>query len=419
MDLFSTLTHLNAASSRDIKAEPTRAAKPESLPETREDFKSVLNQVRDEKSTQKKENTDKKISAEELQQKLEKLEEKIESLKSKAGPEQKKELEQLQDFLKQVKELLARLKDSKLDASLQKEGLQIDLFQMITRLMQEISQVLDNPQGMKNLLQKLEGLEKKLDSLQEKISQPQIKPEEVRAIIDNTVKHVEQPREHTSENKVKVIDSRSSRHENSHQSGSQTLNRMEKNEATPSLFRQELQGMDKAALKDQALQSALAETQQTRLQTTEVARVQYSSYASSVSRVHLESLMQGIAGRAVVTLSEGRSEVSMKLTPPELGNLNIKFSLEDGKMIGKIVVSTQEAKMLFDQNLWDLQRSLQNAGIDVQSMDVNVSQQGQDETEPELFSSRESGSTLSLEEISESPLRLSGLYWDNSVNYIA
>lgn len=47
-------------------------------------------------------------------------------------------------------------------------------------------------------------------------------------------------------------------------------------------------------------------------------------------------------------------------------------------MSGQIVVSTPEAKMIFDQNLGDLQRALQQAGVNIGSLNVSLSDRGQD-----------------------------------------
>lgn len=105
-------------------------------------------------------------------------------------------------------------------------------------------------------------------------------------------------------------------------------------------------------------------------------RTQSAGMAATVSRSQLDALFQNIAGRMSMTLRDGSSEFKMSLTPPELGFMRMKFTLEDGQLAGKIVVSTPEAKALFDQNQGELQRALQQAGITLGQMDVAYSQDG-------------------------------------------
>ncbi len=419
MDLFSTINSLNSNPVIENRPEPVRNIKSERSEDNKEDFKSVLSQVKEDKTPLEKEGSQKKVTVEELQKSVQGLEDKIEKMKAKASPEQLQELEKIQDFLKQIKEILAKLKDSKVQVNLRNEGGKIDFFQMMAQLLQDLSQVLDSPQGLNQALHKLEGLDKKLEEIRSGISQKQSAKEEMKLFSDANLKEKEPVQQEAKEDKVKVIDNRSVRKDLQIKGGSTTVVRMEKNQDSNGLFTQQLNNLVKNTPQDNAGQNAQAEMQVNRQHTQDQARVEYTNFSSSVSRAHMESLMSNIAGRAVVTLGEGRSEVKMRLTPPELGNMNIKFSLEDGKMIGKIVVSTQEAKMLFDQNLWDLQKSLQNAGIDVQSLDVNVGQEDSGEKEAELFP--KPGLALSgMESVAElSPLDGSGHLYTSSVNYIA
>ncbi len=144
---------------------------------------------------------------------------------------------------------------------------------------------------------------------------------------------------------------------------------------------------------------------------------------SGISKVNLEALMQNITGRALVTLKDGKSELKMNLIPPELGRMSMKFSLEDGQLIGKIVVSTPEAKMIFDQNLGDLQRALQQAGVNLTNLNVSLGSQGNggnDNNSSKLADNGIDGITdiqnNSIEEISDS--RINSLL-ESSINYIA
>jgi len=139
---------------------------------------------------------------------------------------------------------------------------------------------------------------------------------------------------------------------------------------------------------------------------------------TSLARVSVEHLLQQVAGKALITLRDGQSEMRLQLTPPELGRMDMKIVLEDGQMKGKIVVSTPEAKALFDQNLGELQRQLQQVGIQLGQLDVSLGQfERGDSSQSNMDSSFSSlgnvEGVLSTEEVVSSSL------WEsNAVNYI-
>lgn len=97
---------------------------------------------------------------------------------------------------------------------------------------------------------------------------------------------------------------------------------------------------------------------------------------SPVPRAQMEALMGQVGARAVFTLRDGGSEFRMKLTPPELGQMKVSFRVDDGIMQGKIVVSTPEAKALFEENLNLLRESFRQAGLQIGQMDVSLGGSG-------------------------------------------
>ncbi len=98
----------------------------------------------------------------------------------------------------------------------------------------------------------------------------------------------------------------------------------------------------------------------------------YNVFTSSLNRANIEALISQITGKAVIIVRQGKSELKMQLFPPELGKMNMKFTLEDGQLTGKIVVSTKEAFMLFDQNKESLAHSLNQAGVNVGRIDISL-----------------------------------------------
>jgi flagellar hook-length control protein FliK len=143
------------------------------------------------------------------------------------------------------------------------------------------------------------------------------------------------------------------------------------------------------------------------------------NYSLPLNKAGLEALMQNVAGRALVTLKDGKSELKMNLIPPELGKMSMKFVLEGGRMTGQIVVSTPEAKMIFDQNLGELQKSLEQAGINIGSLNVSLS--GQSQENPDQV---KGGYLNNLTEglADEEPLEAERAYksmYNSSINYLA
>ncbi|MFN4216649.1 MAG: flagellar hook-length control protein FliK, partial [Brevinematales bacterium] len=138
----------------------------------------------------------------------------------------------------------------------------------------------------------------------------------------------------------------------------------------------------------------------------------------SLPRVSVEQMLQQVVGKAFITLRDGQSEMRLQLTPPDLGRMEMKIILEDGQMMGKIVVSTPEAKALFDQNLGELQRQLQQAGVQVGGLDVSLGQPGSDKNPESVgdfsrLSTQGKGDVITSEEGSSL-----SLWADARVNYL-
>ncbi|MGL5254131.1 MAG: flagellar hook-length control protein FliK [Brevinema sp.] len=142
----------------------------------------------------------------------------------------------------------------------------------------------------------------------------------------------------------------------------------------------------KAMLKEQALEVKLALNGSPEENESPVAQVFAETLASkmtdaptkieaptSPAMMHqIENMMSQIGARSLVVLRDGGSEFKMKLTPPELGQMKISFRLEEGMMMGKIVVSTPEAKALFEENMNMLKESFKQSGINIAQVDVSL-----------------------------------------------
>jgi flagellar hook-length control protein FliK len=159
--------------------------------------------------------------------------------------------------------------------------------------------------------------------------------------------------------------------------------------------------------------------------TANVAVKNYHLSSSVFSKVDLAKLFSEISGRAFVVLKEGKSELRMQLFPPELGRMNMKFVLEDGQLTGKIVVSTKEAFMLFDQNKDNLANALSQAGIELGKIDVMLgdfesgNNNGFESDEKTSFYFGNTGNSLELETVErEYEEKLLHSLYDGLINYL-
>ncbi|MGC8764979.1 MAG: flagellar hook-length control protein FliK [Brevinematia bacterium] len=147
----------------------------------------------------------------------------------------------------------------------------------------------------------------------------------------------------------------------------------------------------------------------------------YNVFTSSLNRVNIESLIAQITGKAVIIVREGKSELKMQLFPPDLGKMNMKFTLEDGQLTGKIVVSTKEAFMLFDQNKESLAQSLNQAGVNIGRIDISLGEfdtSGEQNFEGMEEKSFTFGRVKNLNEVSEETEHYTGSLYDGIINYL-
>jgi len=159
--------------------------------------------------------------------------------------------------------------------------------------------------------------------------------------------------------------------------------------------------------------------------TANVAVKNYHLSSSVFSKLDLAKLFSEISGRAFVVLKEGKSELRMQLFPPELGRMNMKFVLEDGQLTGKIVVSTKEAFMLFDQNKDNLANALSQAGVELGKIDVMLgdfesgNNNGFESDEKTSFYFGNTGNSFELETVErEYEEKLLHSLYDGLINYL-
>jgi len=95
----------------------------------------------------------------------------------------------------------------------------------------------------------------------------------------------------------------------------------------------------------------------------------------SLSKAEINKMIDHIVQKGKIILSEGKSEIMLKLKPESLGNMLLKLQIDDkGKLEGKIVVNNMMAEKVIKDNIAQLKVSFQNMGMEVGDFSVNVNE---------------------------------------------
>lgn len=89
-----------------------------------------------------------------------------------------------------------------------------------------------------------------------------------------------------------------------------------------------------------------------------------------------------IVNRAQFILKEqGAGEIRLTLKPESLGTVRINLSLDDNRVLGRIIVDSPEVKAAFDDNMADLRERMLKSGFAMGDLDVSVGQRNQGQGE--------------------------------------
>lgn len=90
---------------------------------------------------------------------------------------------------------------------------------------------------------------------------------------------------------------------------------------------------------------------------------------------HIEkNILDQIAKKLNGSAHLNGEEISIQLDPENLGKVRVALGLKDGLMNAKIGVENEHVKKIVEENLQTLRDSLENQGIKIQGMEVNVEQ---------------------------------------------
>jgi len=99
------------------------------------------------------------------------------------------------------------------------------------------------------------------------------------------------------------------------------------------------------------------------------------SVSADIGKQILESIHSSLT-------QKGQSQqITVRLNPPELGKVFIKFQEQDDQITGLLEVSKTQTRTEIEQALPQIVRSLQESGIQIKRLDVVLSEKEQPEQE--------------------------------------
>ena len=91
--------------------------------------------------------------------------------------------------------------------------------------------------------------------------------------------------------------------------------------------------------------------------------------SSAAARVS-DQIAGEITARAEVWSRNGRTELHIRLEPPELGTVRVHFVASDHSVTARLVASDETARQLIESQLHTLRESLAHVGVALERFDV-------------------------------------------------
>jgi len=85
-----------------------------------------------------------------------------------------------------------------------------------------------------------------------------------------------------------------------------------------------------------------------------------------------QKIMNQVLNKIRVDLKTGKSEINVKLNPPELGNMKINIKMEGNQLVAKVTVENQNVKHAMENNISQLKQCLVEHNIKVNKLDVEI-----------------------------------------------
>lgn len=112
-------------------------------------------------------------------------------------------------------------------------------------------------------------------------------------------------------------------------------------------------------------------------------RAQSSERAERPRPLPQAPVFDQIVQSARILVTEGKSEAVIRLRPQELGQVEMKVTVEDNKVTVKFTAENQAVRAAITENIAELKKSLSELGLDVENVLVNLAGQFQNGEQPE------------------------------------
>ncbi len=116
-----------------------------------------------------------------------------------------------------------------------------------------------------------------------------------------------------------------------------------------------------------------------KVENTLIRNAQPMEMAAGRARVAQNVMNQVLDGAKLqLNPTENGQQIMLRLRPEELGNVNLKISVEKGILMAEFQVESQVVKQALESNMADLKQALAQKGYSIEGMQVSV---GQEQTE--------------------------------------
>jgi flagellar hook-length control protein FliK len=129
------------------------------------------------------------------------------------------------------------------------------------------------------------------------------------------------------------------------------------------------------------------------LQRLSTGQNSFSNQEAKTSSYLYPSIGEQIRESVRTSLSQGDQQITIRLNPPELGKVFIKFQEQDGEITGILEVSKQQTRYEVEQALPEVIRNLADSGIGIRRLEVVMTntEQSQQENKDQSPASGQNG----------------------------
>ncbi|MDN5346749.1 MAG: flagellar hook-length control protein FliK [Clostridia bacterium] len=108
-----------------------------------------------------------------------------------------------------------------------------------------------------------------------------------------------------------------------------------------------------------------------------VSWARVSSRGEALPGLNFPEIAARIVEKMQLTRRQGRSELEIKLKPESLGSLHLKLTWQDGRLGVQMLAESRQAGQALENSLPELRRLLQQQGVNVGEMEVQVGSQSE------------------------------------------